>query len=54
LKVWVIELTGCEWGGIAKEAGAFKSREDAQAWIDKQPKEPSIDFREAVELEVAE
>ena len=31
-KIFIIELSGCEWGGVADVA--FDSREKAQAWCD--------------------
>lgn len=51
-RVFIVELTGCEWGGVAP--AAFDSREKAQAWIDDdhaKDKPPySIDFYEIKEL----
>ena len=40
-KVFIIEVTGVEWGGA--EAVAFESREKAQAWLDEaHPKDSAL------------
>lgn len=52
--VFIIELTGCEWGGAAD--AAFTSREKAQAWCDADRAKDSFpyatDFYEIKEVVV--
>lgn len=50
--VFIIELTGCEWGGAADVA--FSTREKAQAWIDNEvasdPPPCNVDYYEIKEV----
>jgi hypothetical protein len=51
-KVFIIEISGCEWGGV--EDVAFSTREKAEQWVAKQeandeyPK--AVDFYEIKEV----
>lgn len=65
MKVYVIDMQGCEWGGLMNEK-AFSTRERAQSWIADHtsviacgpnysftaPTDSGVDSYEIAELEV--